>query len=366
VLLSPRIDAVRRFNRFYTQRIGVLRRRVYDSPWSLAEVRVLYELAHAAQPVSATEVARALDVDPGYLSRILQGFRARRYVRTSRAEADGRRLNLKLTATGRKALAPLERASHAEIAALLRPLPDAAQARVVASMRTIEAQIGKQPARAAPFVLRTHRPGDIGWVVSCHGRLYAREYGWDESFEAFVAEIAARFLLRYNPKRERCWIAERDGENVGSVFVVERSPTTAQLRLLLVEPEARGAGIGRRLVAECIEFARSAGYRKLMLWTNAGLDAARHLYEEAGFRLTREEMHKSFGKKLIGQTFVLNLEKSALPAPSRAFSPMRPSPKKAPKTPAARRAPGRRARRRDGARERSQAHRRRLARGGSR
>ena len=156
-------------------------------------------------------------------------------------------------------------------------------------MGTIESLLGDRPASAAPVVLRQHRPGDIGWVVSCHGRLYAREYGWDESFEALVAQIAARFVNRYKPKRERCWIAERDGQNVGSVFVVEKSPTVAQLRLLIVDPSARGAGIGRRLVAECIDFARRARYRKLMLWTNGGLDAARHLYEDAGFRLTHEE-----------------------------------------------------------------------------
>ena len=302
-----RVDAVRRFNRFYTQRIGMLRQGLYDSPWSLTEVRVLYELAHAADATVATDLAQRLGLDAGYLSRILRGFVAKGYLRKAPARGDARRLQLTLTPAGRKAFAPLDRASHDEIAAMLVPMASEAQARLVGAMGTIESLLGDPPASAAPVVLRAHRPGDIGWVVSCHGRLYAREYGWDESFEALVAEIAARFVKHYQPKRERCWIAERDGENVGSVFVVEKSPTVAQLRLLIVDPSARGAGIGRRLVAECIDFTRRAGYRKLMLWTNAGLDAARHLYEDAGFRLTREEQHRSFGKDLIGQTFILDL-----------------------------------------------------------
>jgi DNA-binding MarR family transcriptional regulator/GNAT superfamily N-acetyltransferase len=305
--LDARIDAVRRFNRFYTQRIGMLRQGLYDSPWSLAEVRVLYELAHASGQIVASDLAQRLGLDAGYLSRILRGFVASGYVRKSRAQGDGRRLQLTLTPAGRRAFAPIDRASHDEIAALLAPLGNAAQRRLVGAMHTVESLLGPPDKKAAPFMLRPHRPGDMGWVVACHGRLYADEYGWDETFEALVAEIAARFVKKYKPERERCWIAERDGENVGSVFVVERSPTVAQLRLLIVEPSARGLGIGRRLVAECIDFAGRAGYRKMMLWTNGGLDAARHLYEDAGFRLTREERHHSFGHDLVGQTFVLDL-----------------------------------------------------------
>ena len=304
---DSRIDAVRRFSRFYTKRIGALRPGLYDSPHSLAEVRVLYELAHATGVPTATELAHALDLDAGYLSRILRGFESKGYVRKTRSADDGRHLHLSLTAAGRKAFAPLDRASHDEVGALLAPLPDDAQRRVVEAMGTLESLLGDAPPQSASYLLRAHRPGDIGWVIARHGVLYAQEYGWDDTFEALVAEIAAKFLKRFDPKREHCWIAERDGQNVGSVFLVKRSPTIAQLRLLSVEPSARGLGIGRRLVTECIAFARRAGYRKMILWTNAGLDAARHLYEEAGFRLTREERHRSFGKELVGQTFELPL-----------------------------------------------------------
>jgi len=307
IVPDSRIDAMRRFSRFYTKRIGVLRPGLYDSPHSLTEVRVLYELAHASGATTATELAHALDLDAGYLSRILRGFESKGYVRKTRSADDARHLHLSLTAAGKKAFAPIDHASHDEVGALLAPLPDDTQRRVVEAMGTLESLLGDAPPPAASYLLRAHRPGDIGWVIARHGALYAQEYGWDDTFEALVAEIAAKFLKHFDPKREHCWIAERDGQNVGSVFVVKRRPTIAQLRLLSVEPSARGLGIGRRLVAECIAFARRAGYRKMMLWTNAGLDAARHLYEDAGFRLTREERHKSFGKDLVGQTFELSL-----------------------------------------------------------
>jgi DNA-binding MarR family transcriptional regulator/GNAT superfamily N-acetyltransferase len=307
------IDAVRRFNRFYTQRIGVLREGLYDSVYSLAEVRVLYELAHATRPITATDLARTLTIDAGYLSRILRQFEANALIRKARSKSDGRQLHLSLTAAGRKAFAPLDRASHDEIAALLAPLPGDAQHRIVDAMDAIETLLDRAgpeatPTRStAPYILRNHRPGDIGWVVSRHGALYAQEHGWDDTFEALVAEIAGKFLKQFDPERERCWIAERNGHNVGSVFLVRRSGAVAQLRLLSVEPSARGLGIGRHLVAECISFARAAGYRKIMLWTNAGLDAARHIYEREGFKLIREERHHSFGKDLVGQTFALKL-----------------------------------------------------------
>jgi DNA-binding MarR family transcriptional regulator/GNAT superfamily N-acetyltransferase len=306
-IAEARIAAVRRFNRFYTQRIGALRRRMYDSPLSLTEVRVLYELAHR-EAATASDLAQALDLDPGYLSRILQGFERAGWLRRTRSARDGRQSHLTLTAAGRRAFAPLDRESHDQVAALLAPLPDAQARKLVDSMEAIESLLAT--AADAPgddVVLRTHRAGDIGWIVSHHGALYAQEYRWDATFEALVAEIAARFLRRFDAERERCWIAEYRGERVGCVCLVKRSASVAQLRLLLVEPSARGLGIGKRLVDECIAFARKAGYRRMMLWTNGGLDAARAIYEARGFRLTHEERHHSFGHDLVGQTFEMDL-----------------------------------------------------------
>ena len=326
------VDTVRRFNRFYTRRIGVLGPRLYESPYSLAEVRVLYELAHAAGPVTATALTDSLAIDAGYLSRILRGFVARGLVRRRRSARDGREQLVALTAAGRRALAPLERASQDEVRSLIAPLGVDGGARLASAMDTIEALLrdgGRAPSAAdaslasspdapsastgqrAPgqaFTLRAHRPGDIGWVVSRHGALYAQEYGWDITFEAMVAEIAAKFLRRFDARTERCFIAERDGANVGCAFVVRRSAKTAQLRMLLVEPSARGFGIGAALVDACLAFARTAGYRKMMLWTNAGLDAARHLYDGRGFRVVREESHRSFGHDLVGQTLEIDLQ----------------------------------------------------------
>jgi GNAT superfamily N-acetyltransferase len=248
-------------------------------------------------------LADELDLDRGYLSRILQGFERDGLIRRSRSDDDGRQSDLVLTAKGRRAFAPLDRASHDEVAALLAHLGDSDARRLVGAMAAIERLLGNAPMPPPTITLRTHRPGDMGWVIERHGALYAQEYGWDERFEALVATIAARFIERFDAARERCWIAERDGERVGSVFVVKRAATVAQLRLLLVEPSARGLGIGARLVDECLAFARGAGYRRMMLWTNGGLDAARAIYEARGFRLTKEERHHSFGHDLVGQTF---------------------------------------------------------------
>ena len=304
--LERRVEAARRFNRFYTRQIGLLRRGAYDSPMSLTEVRVLYELAHREQP-TATELGRDLDLDAGYLSRILRGFEKRALVTRTRSAADGRRSHLALTATGRKAFAPLDARSHDEVAAMLAGLAPAAQARVIAAMDTIERLLRDGPPPAAAYLLRPPQPGDMGWVVHRHGAVYAREYGYDAQFEALVAEIVARFVQRFDPTRERCWIAERDGAVVGSVFLAARSGTVAQLRLLLVEPQARGSGLGTRLVDECVRFARQAGYRKLMLWTQSELRAARRLYQAAGFRVVRKERNHSFGKALVSETWELDL-----------------------------------------------------------
>lgn len=297
-----RVAAVRRFNRFYTRQIGLLQEGYLNSPFSLSEVRVLYELAHQDKPTAA-ELSRELGLDAGYLSRVLRGFEKRRLLSRTRSASDGRQSHLGLTTRGQAAFAPLERRSHQEIGEIVAALPAPEQVRLVEAMHVIEGLLGAQPEQKAPYILRPHQPGDMGWVVHRHGVLYGQEYGWDERFEALVAEIVARFIHRYDPKKERCWIAEKDGEAVGSVFVVKQSKTVAKLRLLLVEPQARGLGIGARLVEECLRFARQAGYRKMTLWTNSILRAARHLYEEAGFRMVHEERHRSFGHDLVGETW---------------------------------------------------------------
>lgn len=297
--LERRVAAVRRFNRFYTSRIGAL--HYLGSDFSLAEVRVLYELANRATAPTAAQLGKDLNLDAGYLSRIIRGFERRGLLARSRSSSDGRRNHLALTSAGRAAFAPLGARSHDEMVALLGPLSDADQRRVIEAMETIQAVLGGDAP--PPFTLRPHRPGDLGWVVQRHGALYAQEHGWDERFEALVASIVAKFVERFDPARERCWIAEKDGERIGSVFLVRRTATAAQLRLLLVEPKARGLGVGTRLVAECERFAREAGYRTIVLWTNSVLAAARHIYDEAGYRLTRKERHTSFGHDLVGETW---------------------------------------------------------------
>jgi DNA-binding MarR family transcriptional regulator/GNAT superfamily N-acetyltransferase len=267
---------------------------------------VLYELAHREQ-TTPTELAAGLSLDPGYLSRILRAFRKRGWLETSSSKIDGRKRMLRLTRRGRQAFAPLEARSRSEVKAMLAGRTDAEQHRLNGAMQIIESLLGENAGGKQPYLLRPHQPGDIGWVVHRHGVLYAREYGWDERFEAMVAGIAARFVERFDPKRERCWIAERDGDIVGSVFLVRKSATVAQLRLLLVEPEARGMGLGARLVDECERFARQAGYRKIMLWTNDILAAARHIYRRARYLLVGKEKHRSFGHQLIGETWELKL-----------------------------------------------------------
>jgi len=304
--LERRVAAIRRFNRFYTRRIGVLHDHLYGSPYTLAQVRVLYEIAHREGP-TASELGRDLGLDPGYLSRILRGFERRGLVRRTAAPSDGRKSHLALTDRGRAALAPLDRRARASVAALLEGRSGTEQERVVEAMRAIEEALGEAPSRRETCFLRLHGPGDLGWIVHRHGFLYARERGWDERFEALVAGVAAGFLRGHDPERERCWIAERNGERVGSVLLVAKSRIVAQLRLLLVEPEARGHGIGGSLVEECLRFAREAGYRKVVLWTDGGLHAARRLYERAGFAPTREERHRDFGHDLVAQTWELKL-----------------------------------------------------------
>ncbi len=300
------VDAVRRFNRFYTRQIGVLQEQLLKSPFSLTEARVVYELAHHER-TTAAELGEQLGLDAGYLSRMLRSFESRGLVDKEPSSTDGRRHLLALTPQGREEFGKIDSASAAEIGALLGKLSGEDRKRLVRAMGTIEGLLGGGSEPRVPYLLRPHQPGDMGWVVQLHGALYAQEYGWDEQFEALVAEIVASFLRRFDPKRDRCWIAERNGENVGSVFLVQHPEIAdvAKLRLLLVDPKARGLGIGKRLVDECIGFGRRAGYRKITLWTNSVLHAARRIYEEAGFQLVNEEPHHSFGHDLIGQTWEL-------------------------------------------------------------
>lgn len=304
--LDRRTEQVRRFNRLYTKEIGVLGDGLLHSPFSLTEARVLYEIAHLRDP-TAKRLCKELGLDPGYVSRIIAGFREGGLVSRNVAQADRRQQILSLTAKGRSEFAGLDQRSHEEIRAKLGQLSAADQEKLIRAMERVETLLGSRTSPAAPFVLRPHQPGDMGWVVSRHGVLYAQEYGWDGTFEALVAEIAGNFLRNYDPKREACWIAERNGDRAGSIFLVRKTSEVAQLRLLLVEPSARGHGLGRRLVSECLGFAASAGYRAVTLWTNSILHAARHLYEQAGFRLAAEEPYHGFGKDLVSQTWELEI-----------------------------------------------------------
>jgi len=312
------IAQVRRFSRFYTQKIGVLQEGLLDSAYSLAQVRILYELAHwhgergagsTTQPPSARRLAVRLGLDEGYLSRLLRGFEKQRLIARKPSSDDGRENVLSLTRRGRMAFAPLDARSRHQVAAILAPLSGRDRSRLAAAMNTIEQLLEpRSQVSEAAYTLRPLRPGDIGWVTHRHGVLYAEEYGYDERFEALVAEIAAHFVQAFDARRERCWIAERGGEILGCVFLVSKSRTVAKLRLLLVEPAARGLGLGARLVDECIAFARQAGYRKMVLWTQSELLAARRIYERRGFRRVAEEPHKSFGRKLVAETWELLLQ----------------------------------------------------------
>jgi DNA-binding MarR family transcriptional regulator/N-acetylglutamate synthase-like GNAT family acetyltransferase len=304
--LQADASALRAFNRFYTRRIGVLQEGLLGSALSLTETRVLYEL-DARSGAVASELARELAIDPGYLSRLLATFKRKRWIKTASSDEDRRRRRIELTAAGRAVFAPLDARSQAQAAALLQALDDPSRSALREALCTVRRVLGDATVATGPVVLRELRPGDIGLIAQRHGELYAAEYGWDERFEALVAGILARFVENFKPVRERCWIAERDGQFQGCVFVVEKDRRTAQLRMLLVEPAARGHGLGRRLVGECIEFARRKGYARMVLWTNSVLDAARHIYASFGFRLVEQGRHHSFGKQLTEQTWELPL-----------------------------------------------------------
>ena len=304
--LETRIAAVRRFNRFFTRQIGALRKGLLHSPYSLTEARILFEIANRDE-VTASYLSRELGLDPGYLSRILARLERQGLIDKGPSENDARRRLLSLNPEGKEAFSLLDSRSREEVVEMLSELSEGDQRRLLTAMWTIEGIFDKGFKFSEPFFLRTHEPGDMGWVVHRHGVLYAQGYGWDERFEALVAQIVADFINNYDLARQRCWIAEMEGEIVGCGFCVKESEKVAKLRLLLVEPKARGLGLGSRLVEECIRFARSRGYKTLTLWTNSVLDTARHIYEEKGFKLKEEEEHHSFGKDLVGQSWELAL-----------------------------------------------------------
>ena len=303
--IDRHVDNVRRFNRFYTRQIGVLNGGFLQSSFSLTEVRVLYEIAHRER-TAASELIRDLGIDAGYLSRILRAFHRKGLVAKRTSSDDRRQIDLTLTVKGRREFGKLEMRQRVEVARMLQPLGPKHRLRLLHAMGSIE-RLLLQPILRPTVTLRDHRPGDMSWITHRQAILYNQEYGWNTEYEALIAEIMARFLRNFDPRYERCWVAECNCEIVGSVFCVRKSKTVAQLRLLYVEPSTRGAGIGSRLVNECIAFARARGYRKLTLWTNSVLHAARKIYERAGFQLVAEEKHHSFGKDLVGQNWDLKL-----------------------------------------------------------
>lgn len=304
--LDEKIDIVRQFNRFFTRQIGVLREGLLHTDYSLTEARIIFEIANRNH-VTASDLVRELGLDAGYLSRAVSKLEAQSVVSRVRSEVDGRQRLLKLTEEGESVFRVLNQRSHEEVGEMLNRLSDEEQSQLLSAMQTIQNLLDEGFKFAEPFYLRHHQPGDMGWVTHRHGVLYAQEYGFDETFEALVAEIVANFVKNYDPVYERCWVAEMNGEIVGSVFVVRADAKTAKLRLLLVEPKARGVGLGNRLVTECIRFSKQAGYEKLILWTNSVLLEARHIYEKKGFTLVESEAHHSFGHDLVGEIWELIL-----------------------------------------------------------
>jgi DNA-binding MarR family transcriptional regulator/GNAT superfamily N-acetyltransferase len=309
-MANDRVAEVRRFSRFYTRQLGVLRKTYLDSPYSLGEARVLYEIANGGAP-TASDIGRALDLDAGYLSRTLRNFEKRGLIERKASASDARQSHLALSARGRKSFAPLERRSQRDTAAMLAGLKPAGEARLIAAMNTIEELLGgTAPTGSASerrYTLRAPKSGDFGWIVKRHAELYGQEYGWIAPFEGVCAQIVADFVNKFDRKRERCWIAEMNGENVGSIMLAKETDSVARIRLLLVDPKARGLGLGARLTDECIRFARRAGYNKMTLWTHSVLTAARHIYQKAGFKLMRTEQHRSWGRPVVSEHWDLEL-----------------------------------------------------------
>lgn len=298
------VVALREFNRFYTRKLGVLNEGLLDSPFSLAEVRLMYELC-ARERATPSELAQALDMDRGYLSRLIARLDGQGLLKSETSQADRRSRTLALSRKGKTTFAKLDAKSQAQAAELIAPMDQGMRRRLMSDLLQMRRTLGDETAAAGPIVLRGLQAGDIGLVAQRHGELYAREYSWGVRFEALVAGVLSQYVERLRPERENAWIAERDGDFLGCIFVMEKDADTAQLRLLLVEPAARGAGLGRRLVGECLDFARRAGYRRIVLWTNNRLDAARRIYESSGFRLIREEPHESFEDGSLGQYWEL-------------------------------------------------------------
>lgn len=304
--LQQSVARVRGFNRFYTRRIGALNGGFLQSPFSLTEVRVLYELSVHAM-LTATDLRRELGLDAGYVSRILRAFHRRGLVRKKTSPRDARRVELSLTAKGRVEFGRIESRQRADVERMISGLAPKERDRLIDRMRSVQRILGADARQSPAITLRPHRPGDMGWITHRQAVLYHQEYGWDERYEALIGRIMAEFIERFDPRHERCWVAERAGEIVGSVFCVRKSRTVAKLRLLYVEPSARGTGLGTRLVDECIAFAQARGYRTLTLWTNSVLHAARRIYERRGFVLVEEKPHRMFGHRLVGQTWNLDL-----------------------------------------------------------
>ncbi len=303
---DERVDAVRSFTRFYTRKTGVLHEMLLDSSFGLTEARVIYELANRQQ-ISAKQLAVDLGLDPGYVSRVLKKFENRKLISRIISPQDRRQQLIVLTAKGHEEFNELNRRSAKLFGAMLKTLGADEQTRLLDAMNTIKCLLDETETAPAPYLLRPHQPGDMGWIIQIHGRFYGEEYGWDKTFEALVAKIASDFLTNFDPGSECCWIAEKDGCSVGSAMVVRADEQTAKLRLVIVDPRARGGGIGRRLVEECIRFARQAGYHRMTLWTQDNLRAAIAIYKKSGFQLVKEETHHSFGKDLVGQFWRLDL-----------------------------------------------------------
>ncbi|WP_298878651.1 helix-turn-helix domain-containing GNAT family N-acetyltransferase [uncultured Bradyrhizobium sp.] len=304
--VDDQISAVRAFNRFYTRKLGVLDQHLGKSPFSLSEARVLYELAHR-DDLAAKEIGGELGLDPGYLSRIVQSFDEQGLITRTPLPTDRRQYQLSLTAKGRQTFAKLNLSSQNEVAAMLAQLSAGDAMRLTQAMATIETVLEQRRSPPAPVVLRSHRVGDMGWVISKQGAAYAADYGWDISYEALVAEICAQFIKTYDAAREHCWIAEVGGEPVGSIFLVKATDELAKLRLLQVEKQARGLGVGRALVQQCMQGARERGYKRMTLWTQSILVAARGIYKSAGFELVATKPHHSFGHDLVGETWERDL-----------------------------------------------------------